>query len=160
MVRRQGTSLEEYREQRRAEYAEKREDILARQRNYAERNRERLRAWKRDWTAANREKARETHRRSRLKLRLEVLTAYSTGKPICRCCGEDDPRFLTLDHVNDDGGAHRKAMREAKVRDFYQYLKMAGFPQEPALAVGCANCNLGRSWNGGLCPHDDPLPIG
>ena len=66
----------------------------------------------------------------------------------CSCCGEDNILFLTLDHINGDGGKERKiydtraiyknAVKE-KDRTKYQTL--------------CFNCNQGKYINGGICPH-------
>jgi hypothetical protein len=54
-------------------------------------------------------------------------------------CGEDDKDVLTLDHVNDDGAAHRM---ETGTRgfNFYIYLRKNGFPNNPPLQVLCLKC--------------------
>lgn len=85
-------------------------------------------------------------RKERAKLKLDFLEAFNYT---CSCCGETDPRFLTLDHVNNDGNIHREkyneqqilrlARKESYSRDKYQCL--------------CFNCNSGKSINGGICPH-------
>src|SRR2546428_8617676 len=41
-------------------------------------------------------------------LRAEVLRAYSDQSPECACCGETNPAFLTLDHIENGGTAHRR----------------------------------------------------
>ncbi len=88
----------------------------------------------------------------RAELKREVLVAYSADPPYCACCGETEMAFLTLDHINDDGAEHRKALRGAVM--FYQHLRKAGCPNEPPLRVLCWNCNCGRRANGGTCPHE------
>jgi hypothetical protein len=80
-----------------------------------------------------------------------VLAGYG-GK--CACCGEADPRFLTIDHINGDGRLHREALGRGSGRVWLDILKR-GFP--PEYQVLCYNCNSGRSINGGICPHLDPL---
>lgn len=88
-------------------------------------------------------------------LKLAVFTAY--GGPVCVCCGEAIFEFLTVDHINSNGGAHRRAL--AKVVKylglggihFYAWLRRQGFP--PGYQVLCWNCNSGRHVNGGICPH-------
>src|SRR5207237_9958896 len=41
------------------------------------------------------------------RIRLEVISHYSGGTMRCLCCGEPEERFLTIDHENNDGSAHR-----------------------------------------------------
>ena len=70
----------------------------------------------------------------------------------CFCCGESDERFLSLDHVKDNGAAHRAKRR------YYNVLKDAVSKFAPdEYQVLCYNCNLGRAFNGGVCPHKKPV---
>lgn len=69
---------------------------------------------------------------------------------ICKCCGEDEPRFLALDHINNDGREHRKRCKGSGV-SLYRDLIKAGFPDY--IQTLCCNCNLGKLWNKGICPH-------
>lgn len=79
-----------------------------------------------------------------------LFAAY--GGYVCACCGETERQFLTLDHVNNDGAAHRRALGgQCGMRHVYADLKRRGFP--PGYQVLCFNCNLGRARNGGVCPH-------
>ena len=71
-----------------------------------------------------------------------VIKAYG-GK--CSCCGNSDPRFLTLDHKNNDGNKHRK-----NVTDTYRWAIANNFPD--TLQLLCYNCNMGKSIYG-VCPH-------
>lgn len=89
-------------------------------------------------------KQRETQYRRNLKIR--VFKAYSKGKPKCRCCKEDNPVFLCIDHI--DGGGH-KHIKE--VGDLYRWLVKNNFPK--GFQVLCYNCNRGKWINGGSCPH-------
>lgn len=72
--------------------------------------------------------------KARRALKLEVLAAYCGGSPRCRLCREANVRFLSLDHVEDDGKEHRKS-----VSDIYRWAKKNGFPD--SLQVLCHNCN-------------------
>lgn len=70
----------------------------------------------------------------------------------CMCCGETESAFLTLDHINDDGGKQRKEFNT----DTYlviarKHRKTGVWPDD--LQVLCYNCNSGRYRNGGICPH-------
>lgn len=70
----------------------------------------------------------------------------------CVCCGENDSRFLTFDHVNNDG-AKRRRDDWGKEHGYAMHLSIIkqGFPSE--FQVMCFNCNIARHHNGGTCPH-------
>lgn len=77
--------------------------------------------------------------------KLRVQGKYG-GK--CVCCSETEPAFLTVDHVNGSGNAHRQTVRGD---DFYKWLDSNSVSEEYVLM--CFNCNTGRWVNGGTCPH-------
>jgi len=85
-------------------------------------------------------------RRLYRRLREEVLDHY--GK-VCACCGEDRYEFLSIDHVDGGGNAHRREIGNPSV--FCRWLKKNGLPI--GYRVLCMNCNhaIGRY---GYCPHD------
>lgn len=85
-------------------------------------------------------------KKERSQLRLDFLKAFDS---ICNCCGEKDPRFLTLDHVNNDGNEHRKLLKEHQI---IREAKNEGWPKNKYQCL-CFNCNSGRASNGGVCPH-------
>lgn len=85
---------------------------------------------------------------ARRRVRMEVLQAYGGASPACVCCGESQPVFLALDHV--DGGGH-KQRTEMGGGGFYSWLRRQGYP--PGFRILCHNCNFGRQLNGGVCPH-------
>lgn len=107
--------------------------------------------------AYQRPKSREYSR----SLKQECMDAYG-GK--CACCGESELSFLTIDHVNNDGAEHRRTMVHKRGRvghatptggggyQFYLWLRREGYPQAGFQAL-CANCQLGKLSNGGVCPH-------
>ena len=80
-------------------------------------------------------------------LREQVLDAYD-GK--CACCGERERRFLTIDHVNNDGKEMRKV--HGVTHRLYVWLIKNGFPD--GFQVLCMNCNFGKALNNGICPHE------
>ena len=83
----------------------------------------------------------------RTRLRAEMILAYGSR---CNCCGETQPLFLQLDHVENDGHIDRKAHRTSN--KLLAHLKRAGWPQARYQLL-CANCNFGKLMNGGICPH-------
>lgn len=130
-----------------------------------------LNAAHRLWASRNREKAREHNRRNRIQymakpenrekekirtrlshrqLRLQFIRAYGDR---CACCGLDDERFLTLDHVAGDGAKSRKVYGRWHY-GIYSALRRAGWPQQREYQVLCFNCNCAKSTRD-LCPHQE-----
>ena len=90
-------------------------------------------------------------------VRNTVLEHY--GK-VCSCCGERNTKFLTIDHMNNDGYVQRR-LDKSKRAGSYGWIIKSGFPTD--LQVLCFNCNSGKALNGGVCPHkqtsDDDIPM-
>lgn len=90
----------------------------------------------------------------RIRLKRVIFAAY--GGDRCACCGETEKAFLELDHINGDGYKHRKQLNHGKNVGsncylLYRDLEKKGFP--PGYQILCANCNVGKYRNGGICPH-------
>lgn len=114
------------------------------------------------WRKDNPIKWKAINARYRMKLKIEVLTHYAQGVPVCYCCGENLIQFLGLDHMDNDGAEERKTMGGGHAT--YRWLKTNGFP-ERNYKVACQNCNSARFYYG-YCPHqkvhqmviaDDPI---
>jgi len=103
-----------------------------------------------DELAAFRRKEADKSLRLSSALREEVFAAY--GGKRCACCGEAEPLFLSIDHVDNDGAQMRRSGTHSRGgTQFYQWLRKNGFPA--GFQVLCMNCNLGKHRNGGVCPH-------
>lgn len=105
--------------------------------------RQKMREWREknpSWLARH----REANRRTRLRLRTAILDHYGRT---CACCGETEVVFLTLDHIDGGGEAHRKANHGNVYRDVVR----RGYPS--GFQTLCWNCNVGRRLAGGVCPH-------
>lgn len=92
------------------------------------------------------------NKKSRAKLRDETYARYG-GE--CACCGEKEPLFLSIDHIDNDGAAHREASKYGKQftsERIYRWLRDNSYP--PGFQVMCMNCNIGKERNGGVCPHE------
>ena len=96
--------------------------------------------------------SRRRNKQLRRKDKIGVLTAYG-GR--CICCGETEPRFLTIDHTNNDGAQHRREQGQKGGSSFYCFLRRMHYPQNLGLQVLCFNCNCGRAANSGVCPHKE-----
>jgi hypothetical protein len=103
-----------------------------------------------DWRERNRQDHLEKKRASTNACRerdfLEAIEHY--GKSRCFCCGEAEPIFLALDHINGGGRQHRMM---AKISHMATWAKRHGWP--PLFRVACHNCNHGLHRNNGVCPH-------
>lgn len=85
------------------------------------------------------------HKRYLMKYRSIVFEHYG-NKCFCPKCPEPNSSFLTLDHVNNDGFKDTRTGLS-----LYQWIIKNNFPDTFQLL--CWNCNCGRHYNGGVCPH-------
>lgn len=97
--------------------------------------------YRRPMTEGRAKYAREYQQR----LRERALLHYGF---ICNCCGLDDPRFLSIDHINGDGNLHRREIGGA----LYHWLRKNNYPE--GFQTLCYNCNLAKG-SGDHCPHQD-----
>lgn len=98
-----------------------------------------------------------TLQRASQQLKAEVMAAYG-GK--CACCGESEIRFLSIDHINNDGATHRRTLKGSGKGsrtgvNIYRWLKKNAYPS--GFQVLCFNCNMGKAHNNGVCPHRSGL---
>jgi len=102
--------------------------------HYCERHRQESMAKGKKWTAA---------------LKAKVLEHYGNK---CACCGETEPVFLTIDHINSDGYKHRaKTGYRITGNALWKEIVNKGYPN--TYQILCWNCNSGRAINNGVCPH-------
>src|SRR5437762_3201099 len=84
--------------------------------SFYQRNKERLRPIKtatmRALRAANPVKYREQSRAAKARLRAKLFVVYGSE---CVCCGFQDKRALTLDHVRNNGSKERAEIGERGV---------------------------------------------
>lgn len=155
---------ERCKELNRARYRRKRDAMLVYQKEWRAKNAELLRAKSRFRKKLHRNKIREQNRqyyrldleasraRSRaqyLKLKMDVVEAYG-GR--CACCGETEPRFLTIEHKNRDGHLHRATLASRGGISVYRDLKRRGWPKD-GFCLLCMNCNFSTRF-GDPCPHE------
>ena len=76
-----------------------------------------------------------------LRIKQEVMNSYGGQLcSICGACGETQPLFLTIDHING-GGTQDRAFGKIGV-SFYRELIQTGYPKGD-LQLLCYNCNCG-----------------
>ena len=91
-------------------------------------------------------------RKYRSSIKLEAILALGSK---CACCGEEHPAFLTLDHINDDGGEHRAQYSSSNNSLIYADARKEGWPTDRYQLL-CYNCHAAKTYNGS-CPHQDGI---
>jgi len=118
-----------------------------------------IREWKRNHWNDERRLANNASIKARYyALRAEVIEGYG-GR--CECCGERNPKFLAFDHVNNDGKRVRGKVHPNSGTPLLLWIKANNYPS--MLRLLCHNCNMGREFNGGICPHregSEAIPTG
>lgn len=125
-------------------------------RNRSEESKQKAKDAREKWRRSHRPYDAQKSKNYRQRLKKQVIEAYG-GK--CACCGETSIEFLTLDHIDNNGAAHRRELFPhiaAKLGhglggwSFYVKVRKLGFP--PGLQVLCWNCNSAKQYYG-RCPH-------
>lgn len=91
--------------------------------------------------------------KKRLEKRTIVINYYSDGTMCCKCCGEKEIKFLSVDHINGGGNKHRKELKFSKDGsggDIYRWLIKNNYPK--GFQILCHNCNMAKGFYG-TCPH-------
>ena len=99
--------------------------------------------YKKNWA-----KSRETEKRSKRKLREEMIVAYG-GR--CSCCGETQYEFLQIHHIQESGVEERKRLKTGNHNKIIAHLRKMNWPKD-SHTILCANCNLSLG-SYGYCPH-------
>jgi hypothetical protein len=120
---------------------------LAKKKEYYHKNKERIRKYMTQWREQNRLKLKEYAKEYRASLRKQVFDHYGR---ICKCCGETEDAFLTIDHTNGGGCKHRKGLGISSGTYFYAWLIKNNFPE--GFQTLCWNCNCAKIWRN-VCPH-------
>lgn len=103
-----------------------------------------------EYNKVHRKKITQKLREERELLLEEIRNHYGGA---CNCCGEKEPIFLTIDHINNDGYKERTRNGGQRFGSnwYYKRIIKQGFPKD--LQLLCYNCNCGRARNTGICPH-------
>ena len=105
-----------------------------------------VREYEKEYRHANRATMRAIDKRARDKIRLKVLKYYGGTPPKCKCCGETQYEFLSIDHIKGGGSKERKEHGSK----FCYVLIRRGFPK--GYQILCHNCNQAKGYYG-RCPH-------
>lgn len=92
--------------------------------------------------------------RGRLDILVIRILAHYGGKCSCDCgCTERVPKFLTLDHADNDGAAQRSSGGWRHQSGWRRFINVPEERWPTRLRLMCWNCNCGRARNGGICPR-------
>ena len=105
-------------------------------RKYRLEHKEEIRTYLREYHRKHRDRLEASSKRSRGKLKGEILTHYGNGECKCMKCGFSDIKALTLDHIVAIGGKRQRTRSSGYY--FYVDLKRQGFPK--GYQTLCSNC--------------------
>jgi hypothetical protein len=138
--------------ERKKYYEENKEEINRKRREYRKRPDVNKRENNRnlEWRHNNIERAREISNKAKkiYEAKCKELVFNHYGK-VCACCGESNPIFLSIDHINGGGTKQRKSGE----RKICVWLFRNNFPS--GFQTLCFNCNWGKHLNHGICPHKE-----
>lgn len=121
---------------------------LEAQRKYRENNHELMREKARNYIEKNKETIKNKNILKYYELKRWIFEYYGYE---CACCGEKNPRFLTIDHVNNDGYKDRNLGSR-----IYSTIKREIIEgNDNRFQIYCYNCNCAKRLNKGVCPHKD-----
>ena len=103
---------------------------------------------------ATREAMKAAARNQWRVLKAKIFESYGCR---CVCCGITEARFLTVDHIQRDGGQHRRLLSPGRGRrgswKIYADIVRQGCPKD-RYRILCMNCNWATRM-GKPCPHED-----
>lgn len=99
-------------------------------------------AYQREWEQEHKGERTQYHKKyyeeHKDLLRIEVLSFYGDGKPVCVVCSEERLPCLSIDHINDDGKEQRKLFGFSSSTRLYYWLKRNNYPS--GYQTLCMNC--------------------
>ena len=105
------------------------------------------------WKQNNRDKHNQSNRKSNHLLRDDVIEEYGG---VCACCGEPRKEYLTIDHVEGNGGKHLRELGLKGGDQFYRWLGQNNYPK--GFQVLCFNCNLAKG-SYSICPQSEEFQM-
>jgi hypothetical protein len=135
----------------RKDYEAHREKRIAQVTRWYEDHRDEKLEYAKEHYKANKAQYHKLAAESDKRLIAETFAFYGNK---CACCGEAEPMFLTIDHVEGNGNKHRREVLggfNKAGKATYRWLRQNGFPT--GFQCLCQNCNVGKHRNKGICPH-------
>ena len=134
---------------------------------WREKNKDKIKLSIRKWYLKNRERQLELRKewyqihkkehgllgKQRLwNRKITCFIHYSGNPPKCACCKEKGVKFLSIDHINNDGNIQRKKQGHGGGDHTYRWIVKNNFPK--GFQVLCYNCNQAKGIYG-KCPHKE-----
>lgn len=138
------------RRRKRAYYLANKAKVRARNDRWKEAHREEWLAYLREYRANNGHVVRKQQRAWNAANKKMVVAAYG-GR--CRCCGEEEIQFLTVDHIS---GYDKTSGQPRAGSRLYRWLRLNGFPG--GFQILCWNCNAAKGMYG-TCPHQSRATV-
>lgn len=132
-------------------YQEHKKELQKRSKINAKTNRIRNNLTTLKWQKENPDKANAKSRKwyNKTKGRLfNIILDHYSHRCNCTNCPETNERFLTVDHINNDGKAHHDKI--GSTIPVYKDVIKQEFPI--TIQILCMNCNWGKHAFG-ICPH-------
>ena len=109
-----------------------------------QRSRDKYRRFRERWLAYSRNRRAVTKK--------FAVAYYTDGRNCCACCGENEIKFMTLDHINNNGAEHRKSLPRGT--RMIEWVVENYFPD--GFQILCFNCNCAKG-SFGECPHQTKI---
>lgn len=87
------------------------------------------------------DKYRKSKQRSDFNLRIKVLNYYGHR---CTICGEHRYEFLAIDHINNDGAAHKRSLGNKDSSSVLRDIIKNNYPN--TYQILCHNCNASKQY--------------
>lgn len=107
-------------------------------------DKEKIRLYQQNYRSVNAKKIAIKKKEYIDRVKYEGIQAYGAK---CVCCGEDEYKFLTIEHIN---GRDKNVKRFTGKKEWAR-LKSLGWPTED-ITILCFNCNCAKGAHG-MCPH-------
>lgn len=131
-------------------YIENKDELELKRKEYCKNNKQKIINKGRRQYAANKTSTNRRHKSHYHKIKNIVFTHYGYE---CTWCGDTDKDILSIDHIDNSGGVHRKQLKSEGFGTIYQYLLAKNFPQ--GFQTLCILCNFykGRTNHFGILPE-------
>ena len=118
---------------------------------YRNRNKEKLRDSNRRYWLKNPDIRKRQVEKRMVLYHFQKNSIFDYYGRFCKCCGENIPKFLTIDHVYNDGYKEK----ELGINRYSKILNEINNGYADRYQILCMNCNFGKKVNKNICPHKD-----
>jgi len=118
--------------------------VTPERRAWEKEHREEIREYQKQYRANNKKELQEKKQFRLYKIRIEVLEHMGSK---CKCCGEANEKFLTIDHIN----GRDKDEPRITGKKLWRKVRTEGYPKNKYQLL-CFNCNCAKGIYG-ICPH-------